>query len=115
MTRFTAILLATLLHFGAAFIHSPGLKPMGSFGLSLAAVNKDANTNPSNENKPNGIKEFLKIIVTGSPDGVALLGKPQINWSTGKAYTKEEQTKARTIYWNALNSAKTAKDINKKP
>jgi len=81
---------------------------MGSFGLSLAAVNKDAN-------KPNGIKKFLKIIVTGSLDGVALLGKPQINWSTGKAYTKEEQTKARTINWNALNSAKTAKDINKKP
>ncbi len=33
-------------------------------------------------------KGFARIVVTGSPDGVSLLGKPQYNWVTGKPMTR---------------------------
>ena len=29
-------------------------------------------------------KKALRVLITGSPDGVSLLGKPQIQWSTMK-------------------------------
>ena len=36
------------------------------------------------------VREILKTLITGSPDGVMMIGKPQYNWSTGKSMTREE-------------------------
>ena len=49
------------------------------------------------------------MAVTGSPDGVSLLGKPQIDWMTGKPVSKP-----RGYDWNASSKAKAGRNDNQK-
>ena len=58
---------------------------------SKPSNNKKQMTPPSP--KKNGKKDplwqqFARVAVTGSPDGVSLLGKPQYNWVTGKPMSR---------------------------
>ena len=55
--------------------------------LTLAAAKKgndDTWSDPEPKKKPN----LLRVLLTGAEDGVMLFGKPQHDWSTGKAVTK---------------------------
>lgn len=61
----------------------------------------------TNENMKERFLDLLRKIVTGSPDGIMLIGKPQIDWSTGKPYTKRSSD--QQYEWGA--SPKKAKKI----
>lgn len=50
---------------------------------SLWAKKKEQKDSASTNQGPD-IKSFLRILVTGSPDGISLIGKPQHNWVTNK-------------------------------
>ena len=53
--------------------------------VSMAAKKKDSAEPPKREKPdPRTIKGLLKILVTGSPDGLSMIGKPQYNWLTGE-------------------------------
>jgi hypothetical protein len=48
---------------------------------------------------PRTVKGLLQILVTGSPDGIALIGKPQHNWVTGaKEYTASKGPQKKNIF-----------------
>jgi hypothetical protein len=54
-----------------------------SLAIKSSPNSKDADK-PKWKPNPLTLKGMLQILITGSPDGVMLIGKPQINWSTGK-------------------------------
>eukprot|EP00327_Prymnesium_parvum_P009519 CAMPEP_0184391028 /NCGR_PEP_ID=MMETSP0007-20130409/13780_1 /TAXON_ID=97485 /ORGANISM="Prymnesium parvum, Strain Texoma1" /LENGTH=101 /DNA_ID=CAMNT_0026740999 /DNA_START=166 /DNA_END=471 /DNA_ORIENTATION=+ len=54
------------------------------------------------EKSKNAFMDLLKKVVTGSPDGVMQLGKPQFDWSTGKPMKKPRQ-----FDWNAGSKPKS--------
>ena len=72
----------------SAFMVAP-LLPIRSSSSSLApssslwAKKKEQKDDASSNQGPD-IKGFLRILVTGSPDGISLIGKPQHNWVTNK-------------------------------
>lgn len=53
--------------------------------VSMEAKKKDSSEPPKREKPdPRTFKGLLKILVTGSPDGISMIGKPQYNWLTGE-------------------------------
>lgn len=78
--------------------------------LFLFGSNKKANTTPKVVKKQkktvekkkkstgDGWKKFARIAVTGSPDGISLLGKPQHDWVSGKALDKPKSHSWTTSY-----------------
>mmetsp|Transcript_25603 Transcript_25603/g.38294 ORF Transcript_25603/g.38294 Transcript_25603/m.38294 type:complete len:154 (+) Transcript_25603:97-558(+) len=59
-------------------------KAKAAAAQSFNAKSKNTNTNGNGA----AWKKFARIAVTGSPDGISLLGKPQHDWVTGKALSK---------------------------
>mmetsp|Transcript_29496 Transcript_29496/g.49701 ORF Transcript_29496/g.49701 Transcript_29496/m.49701 type:complete len:114 (+) Transcript_29496:119-460(+) len=101
--QFVVCVLVLLLSNAAAFQLRSRQTSLHFSTTSLHAAKEDGN---AKEEKKNPVKDFLKVLITGSPDGVAQFGKPQRSWTTGKPMTEAEQKKARTINWNALSSKK---------
>ncbi len=79
---------------------------MSSTELSLFGSNKKTpkntkkqkKTTENSDKKSAAWKKFARIAVTGSPDGISLLGKPQHDWVTGKALSKPKSHSWTTSY-----------------
>jgi len=97
------ILLASFASTGAAIILQPAVTPTRVIMMSASKDGKDG------KDGDNRFMKFLRMAVTGSPDGVSLLGKPQIDWMTGKPLSKP-----RGYDWNASSKAKAGRDDNQK-
>ena len=77
-------------------------------------------TKKKNDNKPDDDddddpmwKKALRVIITGSPDGISMLGKPQIKWSTMKTeYTAGTGTSSNRRRWSTNGGR--SKNTNKK-
>lgn len=52
------------------------------------------------------VTEVLKILITGSPDGVMMIGKPQHNWSTGKPYDRKPTKEKKKSLLKSQNNKK---------
>ena len=64
--------------------------------VSMVAKKNGSSAVPPKREKPDPrtIKGLLQILITGSPDGISMIGKPQHNWVTGeKEYTASKGPK----------------------
>ena len=96
------ILLASFASTGAAIILQPAVTPTRVMMMSASKDGNLAKTKGKDGNDgDNRFMKFMRMAVTGSPDGVSLLGKPQIDWMTGKPLSKP-----RGYDWNASSKAK---------
>ena len=81
----------------------------------MLAAGKDQNGSPRAKESEGAageklsFKDILKVIVTGSKDGVATLGKPQHDWATGKPMAKR-----REYNWNNKPNSQNPKGQDKK-
>jgi hypothetical protein len=100
------ILLASFASTGAAIILQPAVTPTRVIMMSASKDGKDDKDGNDGDNR---FLKFMRMAVTGSPDGVSLLGKPQIDWMTGKPLSKP-----RGYDWNASSKAKAGRDDNQK-
>mmetsp|Transcript_25230 Transcript_25230/g.47884 ORF Transcript_25230/g.47884 Transcript_25230/m.47884 type:complete len:116 (+) Transcript_25230:103-450(+) len=84
-----ALLLALLVEGTTAFGMSlPPRTTCTTTTFLLLAQKKQSNPKAAANNKKtitaetkNPVKEMLKMMITGSPDGIASFGKPQHDWS----------------------------------
>ena len=74
----------------------------------MMSASKDGKDDKDGNDGDNRFLKFMRMAVTGSPDGVSLLGKPQIDWMTGKPLSKP-----RGYDWNS-SKAKAGRDDNQK-
>jgi len=58
--------------------------------------------------QPMSFKKVMRIMVTGSFDGIHQLGKPQFDWGTGKVATKR-----KNFNWNTSPTATSTDGKNK--
>ena len=77
--------------------------------MSARKDGKDGKAGKAGKDGENWLMNFMRVAVTGSPDGVSLLGKPQIDWMTGKPVSKP-----RGYDWNASSKAKAGRNDNQK-
>ena len=108
------VLLLALVNDVAAFLAPPTpttftMRSTSAPLLLAAKKTKDEDLLINKKNKT--VKDWLRLIVTGSPDGISNLGKPQIDWSTGKPTTVR-----KAFDWNisSQNNAAKKKDAKKK-
>ena len=77
--------------------------------MSARKDGKDGKDGKAGKDGENRLMNFMRMAVTGSPDGVSLLGQPQIDWMTGKPVSKP-----RGYDWNASSKAKAGRNDNQK-
>jgi len=108
---FLVVLLLALVNDVAAFLApTPStckVRAAASAPLFIAKKPKDEDLLINKKNKT--WKDYLKLAITGSPDGISMIGKPQYDWGTGKVVAKRKH-----FDWNASSQSKAAKKDAKK-
>ena len=91
-----------------------GQAPSNTNKQTTKTTKKNDNKNIDDDDDDDPMwKKALRVIITGSPDGISMLGKPQIKWSTMKTeYTAGTGTSSNRRRWSTNGGR--IKNTNKK-